>query len=151
MAKNDLQGALDLLILKSLSHLGSMHGFGIILHIEHVSDELLNVEEGSLYPALHRMEQSGWVRAEWAVTESSRKAKFYTLTAAGRKQLAAREKNWEQVVKGVQTILRLAGGEVWVSSVVSGPWAGVRSWIARSKMSCASICGCTSTPMSRRG
>ena len=78
------------------------------MHIEHVSDELLNVEEGSLYPALHRMEQSGWVRAEWAVTEASRKAKFYTLTAAGRKQLAAREKNWEQVVKGVQAILRFA-------------------------------------------
>jgi PadR family transcriptional regulator, regulatory protein PadR len=108
MAKNDLQGALDLLILKSLSQLGAMHGYGIVMHIERVSDELLNVEEGSLYPALHRMEQSGWVRAEWAVTEASRKAKFYSLTAAGRKQLAAREKNWEQVVKGVQTILRLA-------------------------------------------
>jgi len=108
MAKNDLQGALDLLILKTLSQLGAMHGYGIVMHIERVSDELLNVEEGSLYPALHRMEQSGWVRAEWAVTEASRKAKFYSLTAAGRKQLAAREKNWEQVVKGVQAILRLA-------------------------------------------
>ena len=73
MAKNDLQGALDLLILKSLSQLGAMHGYGIVMHIERVSDELLNVEEGSLYPALHRMEQSGWVRAEWAVTEASRK------------------------------------------------------------------------------
>jgi PadR family transcriptional regulator, regulatory protein PadR len=108
MAKNDLQGALDLLILKSLSQLGAMHGYGIVMHIEHVSDELLNIEEGSLYPALHRMEQSGWVRAEWAVTESSRRAKYYTLTAAGRKQLVAREKNWEQVVKGVQSILRFA-------------------------------------------
>ena len=108
MAKNDLQGALDLLILKSLSQLGAMHGYGIVMHIERVSDELLNIEEGSLYPALHRMEQNGWVRAEWAVTESSRKAKFYTLTAAGRKQLAAREKNWDQVVKGVQAILRYA-------------------------------------------
>jgi transcriptional regulator len=85
-----------------------MHGFGIILHIERVSDELLNVEEGSLYPALHRMEQSGWVRLEWAVTESSRKARFYALTAAGKKQLAARQKNWEQVVEGVQAILRFA-------------------------------------------
>lgn len=108
MAKNDLQGALDLLVLKTLSQLGSMHGYGILAHIEHVSDALLTVEEGSLYPALHRMEQNGWVRAEWAVTESSRKAKFYTLTATGRKQLAAREKNWEQVVKGVQAILRYA-------------------------------------------
>ena len=108
MGKNDLQGALDLLILKSLSQLGAMHGYGIVMHIERVSDELLNVEEGSLYPALHRMEQSGWVRAEWAVTEASRKAKFYSLTAAGKKQLAAREKNWEQVVRGVQAILRFA-------------------------------------------
>jgi PadR family transcriptional regulator, regulatory protein PadR len=106
MAKNDLQGALDLLILKTLSQLGSMHGYGILAHIEQVSDALLTVEEGSLYPALHRMEQNRWVRAEWAVTESSRKAKYYTLTPAGKKQLAAREKNWEQVVKGVQAILR---------------------------------------------
>jgi PadR family transcriptional regulator PadR len=108
MAKNDLQGALDLLILKSLDQLISMHGYGIAMHIERVSDELLSVEEGSLYPALHRMEQNGWVRADWRVTESSRKAKYYALTAAGRKQLAAREKNWEQVVKGVTAILRFA-------------------------------------------
>ena len=108
MAKNDLQGALDLLILKTLSQLGSMHGYGIVAHIESVSDDLLNVEEGSLYPALHRMEQSGWIRSEWAVTESSRKARYYSLTAAGRKQLAEREKSWQQVVKGVQAILRFA-------------------------------------------
>jgi PadR family transcriptional regulator PadR len=108
MAKNDLQGALDLLVLKSLSQLGAMHGYGIVMHIERVTDELLTVEEGSLYPALHRMEQSGWIRAEWRVTEASRKAKYYSLTAAGRKQLALREKNWEQVAKGVQAILRFA-------------------------------------------
>ena len=108
MAKNDLQGALDLLILKTLSQLGSMHGYGIVMHIGRVSDELLNVEEGSLYPALHRMEQNGWVRASWAVTDYGRKAKFYALTRAGRKQLASREKNWEQVVKGVEAILRFA-------------------------------------------
>jgi PadR family transcriptional regulator PadR len=108
MAKNDLQGALDLLVLKSLSQLGAMHGYGIVMHIERVTDELLTVEEGSLYPALHRMEQSGWIRAEWRVTEASRKAKYYSLTTAGRKQLAAREKNWEQVAKGVQAILRFA-------------------------------------------
>jgi PadR family transcriptional regulator PadR len=106
MAKNDLQGSLDLLILKSLEQLGSMHGYGIVMHIERVSDELLNVEEGSLYPALHRMEQNRWIRAEWAVTEAGRKAKYYALTAVGKKQLAAREKNWEQVVKSVQAILR---------------------------------------------
>jgi PadR family transcriptional regulator, regulatory protein PadR len=108
MAKNDLQGTLDLLILKTLSHLGSMHGYGIVAHIESVSDDLLNVEEGSLYPALHRMEQSGWIRSEWAITEAGRKARFYSLTAAGKKQLAEREKSWQQVVKGVQAILRFA-------------------------------------------
>jgi transcriptional regulator len=108
MAKNDLQGALDLLILKTLSQLGSMHGYGIVSHIERVSDALLNVEEGSLYPALHRMEQNGWVRVASAVTENGRKAKFYTLTAAGKKQLELREKNWDQVVQGVQAVLRFA-------------------------------------------
>ncbi|MGH9586211.1 MAG: PadR family transcriptional regulator [Acidobacteriaceae bacterium] len=108
MAKNDLQGTLDLLILKTLSQLGSMHGYGIVAHIETVSDDLLNVEEGSLYPALHRMEQSGWIRSEWAITEASRKARYYSLTATGKKQLAEREENWQQVVKGVQAILRFA-------------------------------------------
>jgi PadR family transcriptional regulator PadR len=108
MAKNDLQGALDLLILKTLSQLGSMHGYGIVMHIRRVSDELLIVEEGSLYPALHRMDQSGWVRASWAVTEYGRKAKYYALTLAGKKQLASREKNWGQVVKGVEAILTYA-------------------------------------------
>jgi transcriptional regulator len=108
MAKNDLQGALDLLILKTLSQLDSMHGYGIMTHIRRVSDDRLPVEEGSLYPALHRMEQSGWIRAAWAVTDYGRKAKWYTLTRAGREQLANREKNWEQVVKGVDAILRFA-------------------------------------------
>jgi PadR family transcriptional regulator PadR len=108
MAKNDLQGALDLLILKTLSQLGSMHGYGIVVHLRRVSEELIIVEEGSLYPALHRMEQNGWVRATWAVTEYGRKARWYALTRAGREQLASREKNWEQVVKGVNAILRFA-------------------------------------------
>ena len=108
MAKNDLQGALDLLALKTLSQLGSMHGYGIVIHIRSVSGERIIVEEGSLYPALHRMEQNGWIRASWAVTEYGRKAKYYALTRAGQEQLAQREKNWEQVAKGVQAILRLA-------------------------------------------
>ncbi|HEY1895428.1 MAG TPA: PadR family transcriptional regulator [Terracidiphilus sp.] len=108
MAKNDLQGALDLLILKTLSQLGSMHGYGIVMHLRRVSDELIVVEEGSLYPALHRMEQNGWVRATWALTDYGRKARWYALTMAGREQLASREKNWEQVVKGVNAILRFA-------------------------------------------
>ena len=108
MAKNDLQGALDLLVLKTLSQLGSMHGYGIVMHIRRVTDELLIVEEGSLYPALHRMEQQGWVCANWAVTEYGRKAKWYALTRAGGEQLASREKNWAQVAKGVDAILRFA-------------------------------------------
>src|SRR5580704_2596470 len=106
MAKNDLQGALDLLILKTLSQLGSMHGYGIVMHIRRVSDEALIVEEGSLYPALHRMEQSGWIRSNWALTDYGRKAKWYSLTRPGKEQLANREKNWEQVVKGVAAVLR---------------------------------------------
>ena len=108
MAKNDLQGALDLLILKTLSQLGVMHGYGIVTHIRRVSGERIIVEEGSLYPALHRIEQNGWVSASWAVTEYGRKAKYYALTRMGREQLAEREKNWEQVAKGVQAILRFA-------------------------------------------
>lgn len=108
MAKNDLQGTLDLLILKTLSQMVSLHGYGIVLHIQRVSDELLHVEEGSLYPALHRMEQSGWINSEWALTETNRKAKYYKLTAAGKKQLQEAEKNFEQLVKGVRAILRYA-------------------------------------------
>jgi PadR family transcriptional regulator PadR len=108
MAKNDLQGTLDLLVLKTLSQMGTLHGYGIVLHIQRVSDELLHVEEGSLYPALHRMEQSGWINSEWASTETHRRAKYYKLTAAGKKQLQEAEKNFEQLVKGVRAILRYA-------------------------------------------
>jgi len=108
MARNDLQGTLDLLILKTLSQTRSLHGYGIVLHIQNASDELLQVEEGSLYPALHRMEQSGWLSSEWALSESNRRAKYYKLTLAGRKQLIEAEKSWEQLMKGIQTMLRFA-------------------------------------------
>ena len=108
MARNDLQGTLDLLILKTLSQTRSLHGYGIVLHIQNASDELLQVEEGSLYPALHRMEQSGWLSSEWALSESNRRAKYYKLTITGRKQLVEAEKSWEQLMKGVQTMLRFA-------------------------------------------
>ncbi len=93
MAKNDLQGSLELLVLKTYPMSASVHGYGIVLHIQRASDELLSVEEGSLYPALHRMEQSGWIESAWAMTETNRRAKFYKLTANGRKQLLAAEKN----------------------------------------------------------
>jgi len=108
MPKNDLQGSLDLLILKTLSQAGDLHGYGIVLYIQRASDALLNVEEGSLYPALHRMEQSGWVTAKWALTDTKRKAKFYKLTTAGRKQLKDAEESFEQLVKGVHAMLRYA-------------------------------------------
>ena len=106
MARNDLQGSLDLLVLKTLSQRGELHGYGIVLHIQRASDELLQVEEGSIYPALHRMEQSGWIISEWALTETNRKAKYYRLTAAGRKQLEEAKESFEQLVKGVRAVLR---------------------------------------------
>lgn len=108
MPKTDLQGTLDLLVLKTLSQTGELHGYGIVLHIQQASDELLRVEEGSLYPALHRMEQSGWISSEWALTETKRKAKYYKLTAAGRKELERVQESFEQLVKGVRAILRYA-------------------------------------------
>ena len=108
MARNDLQGSLDLLVLKTLSHVGRLHGYGIVLHIQRASDELLRVEEGSLYPALHRMEQSGWIASDWGLTETGRKAKYYRLMAAGRRELNEAEKSFDQLVKGIRAVLRYA-------------------------------------------
>ena len=108
MARNDLQGNLDLLILKTLSQKGELHGYGIVLHIQRASDELLSVEEGSLYPALHRMEQTGWIRSEWKLTGTNRKAKYYRLTPVGQKELRKAEESFAQLVKGVRAILRYA-------------------------------------------
>jgi PadR family transcriptional regulator, regulatory protein PadR len=108
MAKNDLQGTLDLLVLKTLAQAGTLHGYGIVLHIQRASDELLRVEEGSLYPALHRMEQTGWIASEWALTETNRKAKYYKLTAQGRRELERAQESFDQLVKGVRAVLRYA-------------------------------------------
>jgi transcriptional regulator len=108
VARNDLQGSLDLLVLKTLAQRGKLHGYGIVLHIQRESDELLQVEEGSLYPALHRIEQSGWITSEWALTETGRRAKYYRMTAAGRKQLQEAEASFEQLVRGVRAMLRYA-------------------------------------------
>ncbi len=108
MSRNDLQGSLDLLVLKTLAQRGKLHGYGIVQHIQVASDELLQVEEGSIYPALHRMEQSGWIGSEWALTETGRRAKYYKLTAAGRRQLKQAEENFELLVKGVRAMLRYA-------------------------------------------
>jgi len=108
MARNDFQGSLDLLVLKTLSQRERLHGYGIVLHIQRASDEVLRVEEGSLYPALHRMEQSGWICSEWALTETNRKAKYYQLTDEGRRQLQEAEESFEMLVKGVRAMLQYA-------------------------------------------
>src|SRR5688500_10468486 len=90
-----LQGTLDMLVLKALSW-GSKHGYGIVSWLEQMTDSALVVEEGSLYPALHRLAKRGWVKAEWGVSENNRRAKYYTLTAEGRRQLAAEANTWER-------------------------------------------------------
>jgi transcriptional regulator len=100
-----LQGTLDLLILKTLQ-LGPNHGFGITLHIQTVSQGLLRVEEGSLYPALHRLERDKLVSAEWKTTDNRRRARVYTLTAAGCKRLGEAEESWTALAKGVGRLLR---------------------------------------------
>ncbi len=100
-----LQGTLDLLILKALK-LGSMHGFGISVLIRQMSKEVLQVEQGSLYPALYRLEDQGWIESEWGVSENNRKAKFYRLTAAGRKQLVAERSNWERLSGAINLVLK---------------------------------------------
>ena len=102
-----LQGTLDLLILKTLAR-GPAHGYGIVVHIQQVSDEALRVEEGSLYPALHRIEQAGWISSEWGVSDNNRRAKYYRLTAAGRKQLEKEEQDWAKLTRAVAKVLRFA-------------------------------------------
>src|SRR5437879_1827535 len=105
--KNDiLQGTLVLLILKTLASGKRMHGYAITSHIQRVSDQVLRVEEGSLYPALHRLEQEGLVRAEWGRTEKNREARFYSLTAKGRKQLVQEEESWSRLTDGVARVIR---------------------------------------------
>ena len=102
-----LQGTLDLLVLSTLSR-GPLHGFGIALRIQQDSDELLRVEEGSLYPALHRLEQSGLIAGDWRETDNGRRARFYGLTARGHRQLARELDSWERISRGVAMVLRLA-------------------------------------------
>lgn len=101
-----LQGTLDLLVLTTLASRGRMHGYAITLHVEKVSKEVLRMEEGSLYPALHRMTHAGWVSAEWGESENKRKARYYSITAAGRKQLAEEETHWAELTGAVARVLR---------------------------------------------
>jgi PadR family transcriptional regulator, regulatory protein PadR len=103
--RNDnLQGTLALLVLKTLEQ-GPMHGWGITLHIQRISNEVLRVEEGSLYPALHRMEQEGWIVSEWGASENNRRARFYRLTTMGRKQLSTEQQNWKKITSAVALVL----------------------------------------------
>ncbi|HEY6852222.1 MAG TPA: PadR family transcriptional regulator [Terracidiphilus sp.] len=102
-----LQGTLDLLILKVVA-LGPVHGYGISQRIRQISDAVLQVQQGSLYPALHRLEKRGWLAADWGESENGRQAKFYRLSAAGRKQLATEEETWNRLSKAVVQILHTA-------------------------------------------
>src|SRR3954465_14051091 len=105
--RNDiLQGTLGLLVLKSVSAQGRMHGYAITARIQRASADLLRVEEGSLYPALHRMEQEGWVKSSWGTTEKNRQARFYEITSKGRKQLDAERESWARLTEGVGRVLR---------------------------------------------
>ena len=100
-----LQGTLDLLILRTLAAGGAMHGWAISQRIQQVTSDVLQIAQGSLYPALHRLEEEGWIEAEWGSSEANRQAKFYELTKAGRKQLAAEEENWQRIAGAVARVL----------------------------------------------
>jgi transcriptional regulator len=109
MARQDaLQGSLPLLVLKILARRGPLHGYAIAVQIEGMSDDVLRVEEGSLYPALHRMEEAGWIKAKWATTESKRRVRAYDVTAAGRKQLEGELSRWRSITAAVDAVLEQA-------------------------------------------
>jgi PadR family transcriptional regulator PadR len=109
MARHEsFQGSLSLLVLKILARRGPLHGYGITVRIQEVSDDVLRVEEGSLYPALHRMEEAGWIRAKWTRTDNNRRGRMYAITAEGRKRLEANEKRWMAVNTAVLRALKQA-------------------------------------------
>jgi transcriptional regulator len=109
MARQDsLQGSLPVMVLKILGRRGPLHGYGITAQIECMSKDVLRVEEGSLYPALHRMEEAGWIKARWVTTENKRRARLYEITAAGRKQLDEEEVRWKLVTAAVGQVLQRA-------------------------------------------
>src|ERR1700682_1494271 len=109
MTKSDtLQGSLDLLVLTILSRRAPLHGYAIMTAVEEISGQVLRVEEGSLYPALHRMEEAGWIRAAWITKDNGRRARIYELTARGRKQFASEEARWAAVTGAVHRVLKLA-------------------------------------------
>ena len=106
-----LQGTLDLMILKALDSLGPLHGFGIARRLEQVSDGILRLNEGTVYTALLRLGQRGWIKSAWGLSESNRKARFYSITAAGRRQLAREQQGWQQMTAIMERVLRLAPEE----------------------------------------
>jgi PadR family transcriptional regulator PadR len=109
MSRQDaLQGSLPLLVLKLLGRRGPLHGYGMATQIEAMSDDTLRVEEGSLYPALHRLEEAGWIKARWTTSETGRRARMYEITVAGRKQLTAEEERWKAITSAVGKILKHA-------------------------------------------
>lgn len=109
MQKPDsLQGSLDLIVLKILSRRPGLHGYAIMTAIQEISTDVLHAEEGSLYPALHRMEQAGWIRAKWITKENGRRVRIYELAGAGKKQLVAEESRWHAVTSAVNRVLRMA-------------------------------------------
>jgi len=109
MARQDaLQGSLPLLVLKLLARRGPLHGYGLATQIETMSDDLLRVEEGSLYPALHRLEEDGLIKARWSTTETGRRARMYEITTAGRKQLESDEVRWKAITSAVGKVLKQA-------------------------------------------
>ena len=101
-----LQGTLDLLVLKTLETMGPMHGWGIARRLEQVSGNLLRLNQGTVYPALLRLEQAGWIRSDWGVSENNRRARFYELTAAGRRRLRKEERNWDRMSAVIARVLR---------------------------------------------
>jgi PadR family transcriptional regulator PadR len=106
--KDQLQGTLDLLVLRTLSTGGAMHGYAITERVEQVSGDVLRIEAGSLYPALHRMEETGWLRSSWATSENNRRARFYEITAKGRRRLAEEEQHWTRLAVAVGRVLKQA-------------------------------------------
>src|SRR5262252_8091413 len=104
-----LQGTLDLMILKTLQGMGPLHGFGIARRLEQLSDEVLRLNEGTVYTSLLRLQQEGWIVAEWGASENNRKAKFYSITKSGRKQLAKETEDWERISGVIGRVLRLEG------------------------------------------
>lgn len=101
-----LQGTLDLVVLRTLATLGPMHGWGIARRIEQISDQLLSMNQGTLYPALLRLEQRGWIHSEWGTSENNRRAKFYSLTDKGRRQLAVETENWQKISRLIDRLLQ---------------------------------------------